>query len=101
MELKDNEVALFALIVPTDEIWDMWMPSPKAKGLLRALGAVGISPVSPDGKGQAILFRTAEQRTKAYKKIHKVFPKTLTAYATEMAIVDKKYLGEDHEVNLC
>ena len=84
-----SEVKVYALTVPSDEIYLHWVGCQRMEDILNKIDVIAINP---DGRAHHLLFATPEARKEAYDMIHAALPQSLCAYQLLPAYVDEKYL---------
>ena len=90
MSARSNEVAMYAIIVDTEEIYEKCIRRPDEKAQETVKEWVDFVHPDPIGRFQAFLFRTPEKRSEAWPHIKGVFQSA--AIAAQVAYVDKSYL---------
>lgn len=91
MKIKKQEVAMYGLIISTDECF-----SDMCNGGKKLEAMVNNKPVvyqDPNGQYQMFLFLTPEERNTAYNKAKEMGFES-AAICAQMAYVDAKYLKE-------
>ena len=91
-----SEIKVYAMVVPTDEVWEKWMNNPVMENVMHEIDCVGIHP---DVNVQHLFFRNVEDRKDAYNKIHAAMPDTLCAFDLRVAYIDTKYLKQQYQQN--
>lgn len=84
-----SEIKAYALVVPTDEVYESWMGNKEVEYILSDLNCIGIHP---EGDRQYLLFKSKEDRIDAYNKICNVLPETKCGFELRVLYVDKRYL---------